>query len=252
MRLSGQGQELPKALIEVGGIPILWHVMKLYAEHGFRKFVLCLGHLGGKVKEFFLEGRHWRLGDITLTSTTRSGRIVACNEDREWQLTFAETGEETSTGGRIKRVERYVDSDVFCATYVDGLSDVNLSELLSFHEDHARIASVTSINPTSPFGVLDVDPTGKVKRFLEKPRLDMWINGGFFVFRREVFQFLTETSDLERDVLAGLARNDNLRAFRHRGFWACMDTYKDTLTLSQLWESGEAPWTRIESLQVAS
>jgi glucose-1-phosphate cytidylyltransferase len=242
LRLSGHGQELPKALVEVGGKPILWHVMKLYADHGFRKFVLCLGHLGPRIKEFFLQGRHWQLGDITLVTGERKDQVVADGAEREWSLTFAETGENTSTGGRIKRIERYIDGDVFCATYVDGLADVDLSGLLAFHRAHGRIATVTSVNPVSPFGMLDVDGEGRVGRFVEKPRLGLWINGGFFVFRREVFAHLRDGSDLERDTLAGLAELGELRAHQHRGFWACMDTYKDTLTLSQLCESGGAPW----------
>jgi len=243
LRLSGHGGEIPKALVEVGGRPILWHVMKIYSHYGYDRFILCLGHLGSKIKEFFLEGHHWRMGDVTLN--IKGGdrdEIVVHSAEKGWKITFAETGEETNTGGRLKRIARYIDSDTFFATYVDGVSDVNIASLLEAHRRHGRMATLTSVNPSSQFGMLDVDGDGKVRRFLEKPRLDTWINGGFFVLNRSVLDQIGENSDLERDTLVQLAGQGELVAHPHQGFWACMDTYKDTLTLSQLWSAGQAPW----------
>jgi glucose-1-phosphate cytidylyltransferase len=242
MRLQERTSSIPKALIEIGGRPILWHVMKIFAHHGFNRFILCLGHLGHKIKEFFAEGYLWQVGDVRLMLRPPQAKLEWLSQSESWDITFAHTGEETNTGGRIKRIEKYVDTENFFATYADGLSDINLHELLRFHVSHGRIATVTTVRPISPFGILTLADDGRVVEFREKPRLDLWINAGFFVFKRDVFKYLGENDDLERETLVKLTEVGELMAYKHEGFWACMDTYKDTLILNQLWEDGKAPW----------
>jgi glucose-1-phosphate cytidylyltransferase len=242
-RLREQTEALPKPLIEIGGRPILWHVMKYYAHFGFTDFVLCLGYLGDRIKQYFAGDRAWERHDFVLHSgASGPKRIELLGEREDWNITFVDTGLETNTGGRVKRAERYLDDDLFLVTYADGLADLDLSQLVDFHRSHGRLASLTTVNPASPFGVLDLGADGKVRRFQEKPRLDGWINGGFFVFSTSVLGRLGPNDNLEQDLLTALAEEDELYAFRHTGFWACMDTYKDHLALNALWESGEAPW----------
>lgn len=242
MRLQEKTASLPKALIEIGGRPILWHVMKIYAHHGFSRFILCLGHLGHKIREFFAEGYLWQVGDVRLLLRPPHAELEWLTQSEAWDITLAYTGEETNTGGRIKRIERYVETEHFFVTYADGLADIDLHGLLSFHMSHGRIATVTTVRPISPFGILTLADDGRVVEFREKPRLDHWINAGFFVFNRGVFEYLGDNDDLERETLVRLAGEGQLMAYKHDGFWACMDTYKDTLILNQLWEGGKAPW----------
>lgn len=221
-RLQEHTHSIPKPLVEVGGRPILWHVMQIYACQGFRRFVLCLGYKGELIEEFVQESD----GDWP------RGTEVIC----------ADTGEETQTGGRIKRVAEHVQGSTFCATYSDGVADVDLRDLLAFHTGHRALATMTVVRPTLQFGVTELDGDGRVVGFQEKPRAERWINGGFFCFEPAALDYLTESSVLEREPLEGLAADDQLRAFRHTGFWDCMDTYKDTLVLNDLWASGSPPW----------
>jgi glucose-1-phosphate cytidylyltransferase len=242
-RLGEHGVSVPKALIEIGGRPILWHLLKLYAHHGLNDFVLCLGHLGDSIKRYFLE-HHWLYADFTL-EMSRAGdyhlrKHLAEGED--WRLTFAETGTETNTGGRLKRVAPYIPDDDFCVTYGDGLSDIDLRALIDFHRAHGRIATLTAVNPRSSFGLLSLEEDGVVTEFREKPAMREWINGGFFVFNRRIFDYLEDDSVLEREPLERLARERELIARRHTGFWKCLDTYKDNLEFNQLWDAGRAAW----------
>lgn len=242
LRFAGNGTQaqVPKALAEIGGKPILWHVMRFYIHHGFDSFILCLGHNRSAIREAVINGPHWRIsGDVRRDP---HADVVTSRGPRHWQMILVDTGELTHTGGRVKHIESHIDSDAFLVTYVDGLSNLNLPALLDFHRTHGRFGTVTSVQPLSPFGILDIDGENRVYRFLEKPRLDLWVNGGFFVFRREVFRYLTPESDLERETLPLLAERGELMGFRHRSFWACMDTYKDALALNSMWETGEAPW----------
>lgn len=210
--------ELPKPLFPIGDKPILWHIMRIYAYYGFKDFILCLGYKGKKIRDYF-------------AST------------KEWSIKFVDTGLETNTGGRLKRVENYIEEDCFFATYGDGLADINLNRLLDFHKKHNKAAVLTAVRPCSPFGIVDIcSRTASVTHFKEKPKLDHWINGGFFVFGRDIFKYLKDGDVLEKETFARVLKDKNLSAYKHKGFWECMDTYKDNLRLNQLWSEGSAPW----------
>lgn len=218
-RLRELTESIPKVLVEVGGRPILWHIMKGYAEHDYRRFVLALGYLADRVAQYFVEGG----GDA-------------------WDLRCVDTGLDTNTGGRIHRLQDQVHGDVFFATYGDGVSDVDHASLLDFHRSHGKVATLTAVRPFLNFGLLEVDADARVASFVEKPRLDHRINGGFFVFDRRVFDYLDDNAVLEREPMERLAADGQLMAYNHDGFWKCMDTYKDNVELNMEWESGRAPW----------
>jgi glucose-1-phosphate cytidylyltransferase len=220
-RLQEQTQSIPKPLVEIGGRPIVWHVIQLYASHGLGDVVLACGYKGEMIEEF-VAGADW---------------------PAEVSVRCVGTGLDTPTGGRIKRLEDVVAGERFCATYGDGLSDVDLQALQAFHGEHGALATMTVVRPELQFGVTEVDGDhGLVTGFREKPRSEHWINGGFFVFEPGVFEYLSDSSVLEREPLEGLAADGQLHAFRHTGFWECMDTYKDAVQLNDLWAQGAAPW----------
>jgi glucose-1-phosphate cytidylyltransferase len=219
-RLREHTQAIPKALVEVGGRPILWHIVQIYAAQGFGRIVLCTGYKGELIREF-VDGERWP-----------DGVSVLC----------VDTGLDTPTGGRLARVRDQLEADTFCATYGDGVADIDLAELLRFHRAHGAAATMTVVRPELQFGVTELDGNGRVTGFREKPRSDHWINGGFFCFEPIVFEHLREDSVLEREPLETLAAGGQLRAYRHEGFWDCMDTYKDAVLLNDLWERGDAPW----------
>jgi glucose-1-phosphate cytidylyltransferase len=243
-RLKERTESIPKPLIEIGGRPILWHIMKIYAAHGFSDFILCLGYKGQAIKEYFMDYLSWRHHDFSLDLSGKEPSIHLLNHDREqWKITFADTGEETNTGGRVKQIAPLVGGeDSFMVTYGDGVADVNINKLCQFHRCHGKLGTITVVNPTLQFGLLDVGNDNGVSRFREKPLLDQWINGGFFVFRRGFFDYLNEDDILERAPLERLSKDGQLMAFRHETYWECMDTYKDTTLLNELWATGKAPW----------
>ena len=219
-RLREQTQTIPKPLVEIGGQPILWHVIRIYAQQGFSRFVLCLGHRGDLI-EAFIKG-----------NGLPDGLSIEC----------VDTGEQTPTGGRIARVRERLEGGRFCATYADGVADLDLAALLDFHTEHGALATMTVVRPELQFGVARLDGDDLVAGFEEKPRFEGWINGGFFCFEPEVLDYLDEDSVLEREPLERLASAGELRAYRHTGFWDCMDTYKDAVLLNDLWAAGRAPW----------
>lgn len=228
-RLNELGKVVPKALIEIGGRPIIWHLMRRYAYFGFTEFSLCLGHLGDRIREFFGAEQ-----DRTI--------IYEDTEASPWRVSLHETGESTNTGGRIGRIrDLLLNEERFFVTYGDGLADIDLKALLDLHSGHGKAATLTVVRPRSPFGLVELDGTGMVARFSEKPKLDVWINGGFFVFERSVLDLLSDDQVLEEAPLETLAANGELMAFRHDGFWKCMDTYKDSLEFNELWNH-DAPW----------
>jgi len=211
---------VPKALVEIGGRPIVWHVIGIYAAQGFERFLLATGYLGEMVEDF-VEGESWP-----------GGVEVEC----------VDTGLDTPTGGRIARLGERLAGGTFCATYADGVADVDLGAELAFHAAHEGLATVTVARPRLQWGVAELNGDGRVSGFVEKPRSEHWINGGFFCFEPGALAYLDEDSVLERQPLERLAGDGELHAFRHEGFWDCMDTYKDAVELNDLWASGDAPW----------
>lgn len=240
-RLKEKTQYLPKVLVEVGGRPILWHIMKGYASFGYTDFVLCLGYLGEKVREFF-ENDGVGIDDQSPGGIAADTIQYHKTGGDLWRIACIDTGLETNTGGRIRRVAPYVEGETFFATYGDGVADLELPTVLDFHRRHGQIATLTAVNPISQFGILELDGGGLITAFREKPQMKEWVNGGFFVFERAIFDYLEEDSILERAPFERLAREQQIVAYQHRGFWACMDTYKDTVMLDDLWRAGQAPW----------
>ena len=211
------GETLPKPLVEIGGRPILWHVMALYAAQGFDRFVLLLGFGGDRIRQFAAT-----LG--------------------EWEVTCVDTGLDTPTGGRVAKAREHLQEGAFHLTYADGLADIDLRSLVAFHAERGRAATMTVVQPENPWGVAQLGADGGVQGFEEKPRLDCWVNGGFMVMEPRALDYIAEDDVLERTPLERLAEDGELQAYRHAGFWDCMDTYKDNLLLNELWETGRAPW----------
>lgn len=229
-RLDEHGTAIPKGLFPIGDRPLIWHICKIYSQWGFNEFVLCLGYLKERYSEYFGFEADSANNDVGIT------------REKDWKVQLVDTGLDTNTGGRIKCVESSLGGEQrFFATYGDGLSDVNLNALLEFHQSHGKIATLTAVNPISTFGLLDIDENSGVRRFQEKPKLNEWINGGFFVFEREIFDYLNADSTLEKSPFRALAAEGQLMAYRHDGFWKCMDTYKDSIEMNELWAEG-APW----------
>ncbi len=240
-RLSEETDLKPKPMIEIGGKPILWHIMKGYSAHGVSNFVICLGYKGYVIKEYFAN-YFLHMCDVTF-DIARNEMEVHQSMAEPWRVTLVETGEETMTGGRLQRVLGYVDDGDFCFTYGDGVADVDISALMTFHREHGTIATVTAVQPPGRFGAMEVDGD-RILRFQEKPRGDgAWINGGFFVLSPEVVRYLDGDDTVwEQEPLRRLAEDGQLSSFRHKGFWQPMDTLRDKRHLEELWESGEAPW----------
>ena len=242
-RISEETSLLPKPLIQIGGKPILWHIMKMYSAHGINDFVVCCGYKGYLIKEYFAN-YFLHTSDVTFDIQQNEMEIHQRNAE-PWRVTLIDTGEETMTGGRIKRVASYLKKeDAFCLTYGDGLSDVNISKLIEFHKEHALNATITATYPPGRFGALEINSENSVISFKEKPIGDAgMINGGFFVLSPKIFDLIEGDNTVwEQEPLELLAKDNQLKAYRHEGFWQCMDTLRDKKLLEQLWESGNAPW----------
>lgn len=242
-RISEESHLKPKPMIEIGGKPILWHIMKIYSHFGFNDFVICLGYKGYSIKEYFA---HYFLheSDITFDFRNDNQRIIHHHSAEPWRVTLVNTGLETMTGGRVKKIRPYIGDEPFMLTYGDGVSNVNIRELVDFHTAHGKFATVTSIQPVGRFGALDLTDNNIVRGFHEKPKGDgLWINGGFFVLQPEVFDYIeADETMFERAPLEMLAEQGQLAAHKHDGFWQAMDTLRDKTLLEELWESGNAPW----------
>jgi glucose-1-phosphate cytidylyltransferase len=240
-RLSEETVLKPKPMVEIGGRPVLWHIMKHYSMHGFNEFAVALGYKGEMIKRYFLD--YYPLyGDLTVDLS--SGRVAANNNECEpWRLDLVDTGTESMTGGRVRRLRDTIGDEPFMLTYGDGVTNVDVGSLLEFHKSHGKIATVTAVRPPSRFGGIVFDGD-MVTAFTEKPQIgEGWINGGFMVFEPSVFDYITDDSTvLEKDVLETLAREGQLAAYRHEGFWQCMDTIRDVQMLQGLWDSGSAEW----------
>jgi glucose-1-phosphate cytidylyltransferase len=242
-RISEESHLKPKPMIEIGERPILWHIMKIYSYYGFDEFIICLGYKSNVVKDYFA---NYFMYESDVTFNFRSGKEIFTHQHfaEKWSVTLVNTGLNTMTGGRVKRVQRYIGNEPFLLTYGDGVSDVNITHLIDFHKSHGKYATVTAAQPLGRFGSLNITKTGEVDGFVEKPKGDnSWINGGFFVMQPEVFNYLTEDdTNLELGLLQRLANEHQFVAYRHEGFWQPMDTLRDRTLLEDLWRSGKAPW----------
>ena len=241
-RISEESDTKPKPMVEVGGKPLLWHIMKQYAHHGINDFVICLGYKGYVIKEFFFNYyRH--LSDMTIDLATGEHTILNSHAE-DWRITLVDTGSDTMTGGRLKRVAPHLGNETFCMTYGDGLSDIDIGAELAFHRKHGKLATVAAVQPPGRFGVLNIDAQLAVSSFEEKPSDEIgWINGGFFVLEPAALDYIADDStSWERAPLANLAKDGALAAFQHTGFWQPCDTLRDKRELEALWAAGNAPW----------
>lgn len=241
-RLREETEFRPKPMVEIGGKPILWHIMKIFAHHGITDFISCVGYRGDVIRDYFLNYEA-RNTDFTVHLGSKE-RISyrGLHEESEWRVTVVDTGQETNTGGRVKQVASYITEDSFLVTYGDGLADLRIDDLLRFHKSHGRLATLTAVQPPSRFGIVDLASDGSVDNFREKPRTGDWVSGGFFVFDRRVFDYLDGDPVLEEEPLTRLAKEGQLMAYRHRSFWQPMDTFREFTYLNELWATGSAPW----------
>lgn len=240
-RLSEETSTRPKPMVEIGGMPILWHIMKIYSAHGIEDFVICLGYKGYMIKEFFAN-YYLHTADVTFDLATGTNEVHRSTTE-PWRVTLVETGEGTMTGGRLRRVLPYVGDDDFCFTYGDGVADIDIKALVAFHEENGRDATITAVQPPGRFGALDIEGD-QVRHFEEKPRGDnLATNGGFFVLKPSVGRFLTDDATIwEQEPVRGLAAAGQMACYRHEGFWQPMDTLRDRQVLQELWDSGSPPW----------
>jgi glucose-1-phosphate cytidylyltransferase len=242
-RLREETEYRPKPLVEIGGRPILWHIMKLYAHHGFRDFVLALGYRGTMIKDYFLNYEAMN-NDFTIAlGRKQSIEYEGAHDEQDFRVTLADTGSDTMTGGRTKAAARYVGDQTFMVTYGDGVTDLDIGSLVAFHRSHGKLATVTTSQTSSRFGIVDVVADGNVVQFVEKPQLQGWASIGFFVFETGVLDYIQGPhSVLEREPLQRLAQDGQLMAYRHTGFFFAMDTFREYEYLNTLWSSGEAAW----------
>lgn len=240
-RISEETHVIPKPMILIGGKPVLWHIMKIYSHYGINDFIICLGYKGYAIKEYFAN-YFLHTSDVTFNMRTNEMEVHQ-NHAEPWRVTLVDTGENTMTGGRLKRVQPYVAGETFCFTYGDGLSDVNIDELISFHKEKGRWATVTSVQPPGRFGAIEKQED-RIVSFKEKPQGDgSWINGGYFILEPQIFELIEDDATVwEQQPIEGLASRGQLTAYTHNGFWHPMDTLRDKIKLEELWNSNSAPW----------
>lgn len=244
-RMREETEFRPKPMVLVGGNPVLWHIMKIYSHFNIQDFVVCAGYKGEMIKEYFLNYEALQ-NDFTIKLGGGVSRLKyeGSHSESDWEVTVSDTGQDTNTGGRLKKIQKYVKDETFMCTYGDGIADVDIEGLLAFHRSHGKIATMTITHPPSRFGVVDVNDAGLVNKFFEKPNLSSWINIGYFVFEPGIFDYLTEQSILEQDPLATLAEENQLAAFEHTGFWQPMDTFREAQILNDIWSKEDAPWKK--------
>ena len=243
-RLMEETEARPKPMVEIGGKPILWHILKMYEHYGFNEFIICLGYKATFIKEYFYN-YYLHNSDVTIELANNNIK-VHYSESESFKVTLIDTGLHTNTAGRLKRIEKYTEGQTFMLTYGDGVADVNFNELIKFHKSHGRLATLTSVQIPGRFGNLDINPDGQVETFIEKPNGDgMWINGGFFVLDPGIFKYLSGDIDhiqFEKGPLGALAQDKELAAFKHFGFWKAMDALRDRVELEEMWNTGNAKW----------
>lgn len=246
-RISEESHMRPKPMIEIGGMPILWHIMKEYSYYGYNEFVICAGYRQHMIKEYFAD-YYLHRSDITFDFSQENKMIVHNNIAEPWKVTIVDTGLKTMTGGRIKRIKQYIGNETFMLTYGDGVCDININDLEKFHRSHGKMVTITAINVDQRFGVLDIDGDGCITSFREKNTADeSVINGGYMVLEPEIFDLIDgDDTVFEQDPLVRVAKMKQLMAYRYEGFWQCMDTQRDMHMLEKLWASGEAPWKKWE------
>ncbi|MEH7548329.1 MULTISPECIES: glucose-1-phosphate cytidylyltransferase [Bacillaceae] len=244
-RISEESRLKPKPMIEIGEKPILWHIMNIYSHYGFHDFIICLGYKGDQIKKYFSD---YILSNADVTFHLQEQKISIHQQNVEpWNVTLVDTGLHTMTGGRIKRIQKYIGNSPFMLTYGDGLSDINIQQLVDTHHAQGKIVTVTAVQPTGRFGILNISEDGTVSEFMEKPKGDgSWVNGGFFVLQPEIFDYITgDDVVLEKEPLETLAKKGQLVAYMHAGFWHPMDTLRDKNHLNDLWDSNQAPWKKV-------
>ena len=241
-RMREETEFRPKPMVEVGGRPVLWHIMKILGQQAVKDFVVCTGYKSEVIKNYFTN-----YGAVNQDFTVKLGdqtniKYHGSHDEFDWTVTVADTGALTQTGGRISRIRKFVEGERFLCTYGDGIADIDLDALVAYHESHGKIATMTAIQPLSRFGVLDLDSDGSVLRFKEKPQVEGWINIGYFIFEPAIFDYLDDNSVLEQEPLRRLAEDGQIAAYPHTGFWQPMDTFRESQMLNDLWNSGNAPW----------
>lgn len=241
-RLSEETSIRPKPMVEVGGEPILWHIMKIYSHYGFNDFIICLGYKGEFIKDYFIN--YYRRHNDLIVDLSKNSIETLESPQEKWKLHLIDTGLNTMTGGRLGRIQKYINEDTFLMTYGDGVSNININELVRFHNNHNKLVTMTAVQPEGRFGSLQIDRTGKVLNFEEKPPGDGgWVNGGFFVINKEALRFVQSDNTVwEQEPLKKLSSNGELMSYRHNGFWKPMDTLSDKMALERLWNSGGPPW----------
>lgn len=241
-RISEETVIKPKPMVEIGGMPILWHIMKIYSAHGFNDFVICLGYKGYVIKEYFAN-YFLHKSDVTIDLSNNSVHVHD-SQAEPWKITLVDTGVHSMTGGRIKRIQQHVNNEPFFLTYGDGVSDINVKALFDFHKEHKKFCTVTSVQPSGRFGALTLSDNNQVHSFFEKPKGDgSWINGGFFVCEPEIFNYIKGDDTVwEKEPMEQIAHEGQMYAYKHSGFWRPMDTLKDKNDLSEMWETSQAPW----------
>lgn len=241
-RISEETEVIPKPMVSIGGRPVFWHIMKVYSHYGYNDFIICLGYKGYVIKEYFAN-YFLHSADIILDLENNKTKILGSKAE-PWKVTLIDTGQETMTGGRIKRIKKYVGNSTFMLTYGDGIGDIDINKSLSFHKRHKKLVTITAVQTVGRFGALNIKGSENVKSFFEKPKGDgAWINGGFFVVEPGAFDYIKDDSTLwEKEPLENLAKDNQLFAYKHKGFWKCMDTLRDRNEFEQLWNSGKPPW----------
>ncbi|MDR2409270.1 MAG: glucose-1-phosphate cytidylyltransferase [Bacteroidales bacterium] len=242
-RISEETELRPKPMVEIGSRPILWHIMKIYSHYGFNEFIICCGYKSYYIKDYFY---HYYMHAADITVDLAENKVEYHNSTSEpWKIALVDTGLETMTGGRIKRIQKYVGNESFMLTYGDGVADININQLVDYHNRKGKLVTLTAVLPSGKFGALEIEGDDNITSFIEKPQGDgAWINGGFFVLQPEVFDYITEgdTTIFEQKPLENLAKDRQLQAYKYSGFWRCMDTLKDKVELQKMWETGKALW----------